>query len=541
MSTPLTEPTTMSTAAVSPDKPEALHHVEHSVAEGDDLTSKKQHSSFFEEFNASEHRLRFRDVARKYPKIIWWSFFWCMCAVGWGFDTQVNGAMVGVPAFRKFYGYEEDGLAIIPANWLTAFNVVSSVGQFFGGFLCSYISDRIGRKPSLSIGVLIATGAIFGETFSTTRAAFVVSKLILGVGVGFYLTLGPITCSEIAPTVLRGLSTAGVNLGIAVGQLVSNSVIRGFGNRQDTWAFKGPFLVQLVFSVFLFVGSLVSPESPWYLIRAHKIDEARKTLQYLYGSEAEAEEKLLAIIRTTEEETRLQEASYASAFRGTDKLRTWISIGVFACQHAVGIIFVLSFSTYFFQLAGLETSKALDLGVGVTACGVGGNICSWFIINRFGRRPIFLIGMVGCTVLLLLIGILDVVPTDAAKWIQSALTVVYSFVYFLTIGAVAFVLLGEVSSLALRARTTALATATQAIFGIIMFFAVPYMVNPDAGNLKGKVGFVFGGLSAFASVGCFFYIPELRGRTYSEIDAMFTHRVPPRQMGTYKFEDDASP
>jgi len=69
-----------------------------------------------------------------------------------------------------------------------------------------------------------------------------------------------------------------------------------------------------------------------------------------------------------------------------------------------------------------------------------------------------------------------------------------------------------------------------------MNFAVPYMVNPDKANLKGKVGFVFGGLSAAATVWSFFYIPELKGRTFDEIDEMFDKRVAPRQMGTYTMQ-----
>ena len=101
----------------------------------------------------------------------------------------------------------------------------------------------------------------------------------------------------------------------------------------------------------------------------------------------------------------------------------------------------------------------------------------------------------------------------------------------------AFVILGETSSAQLRARTTALATATQAVFGIAMNFAIPYMVNPDKANLKGKVGFVFGGLAAIASVGAFFYVPELKGRTFGEIDTMFSDRVPPRKMGSYQIEE----
>ena len=191
-------------------------------------------------------------------------------------------------------------------------------------------------------------------------------------------------------------------------------------------------------------------------------------------------------------------------------------------------------STYFFELAGLPTANAFNLGVGVTACGVFGNFCSWFTINSFGRRKIFLLGMAALTVILFLIGIMDVVPTGAAKWVQSALTVIYAFVYFLTIGAMAFAILGETSSSALRAKTTALATATQAVFGIVMNTAIPYMVNPDEANLKGKVGFVFGGLALLATVGSFFYVPELKGRTFLEIDTMFLDRVPPRKMGNHQ-------
>ncbi|KAH6689914.1 general substrate transporter [Plectosphaerella plurivora] len=486
--------------------------------------------------NQREHEMTLGFVAKNHPKIIWWSFFWCMCAVGWGYDTQINGAIVGIPAFREFYGFNLDGHWVIPANWLTAFNVVSSVGQFFGGFACSYISDRLGRKRSLTVGVIVVTGGIIGETLSASRPAFVVSKLILGVGVGFYLTLGPTTCSEMAPTVLRGMSTAGVNLGIAVGQLLSNGAMAGLGERNDTWAFRGPFLTQLAFSAFLFIGSLLSPESPWYLVRSGNIKGARSALQTLYGKNTDIEPKLDTMIKTVEEEAKLSPPSYASAFKGTDRARTLISMGVFCCQHLVGIIFVIHFSPYFFQLAGLDTRQSLDLGVGVTACGVAGNICSWFLIPWFGRRPIFNGGMVACTTLLLLIGIMDVVPTGAAQWAQSSITVVFSFVYFLTIGAIAFVLLGEVSSLVLRARTVALATATQAIWGLIMYFAVPYMVNPDAGNLGGKVGFIFGGISIITTALAFLYIPELKGRTPSEIDALFEARVPPRKMGSYNLD-----
>ncbi|KAJ5758457.1 hypothetical protein N7520_005613 [Penicillium odoratum] len=484
---------------------------------------------------SAEHDLTLRYIARHHPAILWWCFYWAMAAVGWGFDAQINGAMISVAAFRRDFGHIVDGEAVLPADWQIAFNTVSSVGQFFGGFICSWISDRIGRKGSLLIGLTFATGGIFGEVFSTSNGAFVVSKLILGLGLGFYLTLAPLATSEIAPVVLRGIASAGCNLGIAVGQLLSNAVIKAFGERTDNWAYRGPFAVQLAFCLFLAVGLIFAPETPWYLAHKKKTVEAKSSIRRLYGSAVDADLKFAVLEATIAEEaaSTAEKPSLLSCFKGTDRLRTMISIGVFVCQHFAGIIFVLGYSTYFFQLAGLDTSNSFDLGVGVTACGVAGNLCSWFVVNSFGRRKVFLSGMCILTALLLLIGIMDVVPTGAAKWTQAAATVIYAFFYFATIGAMAFAILAETSSTSLRASTMSLATATQAVMGIAMNFAIPYMVNPDEANLKGKVGFIFGGLSLIATMWSFFYVPELAGRTFEEIDRMFALRVPIRKMKKY--------
>lgn len=146
----------------------------------------------------------------------------------------------------------------------------------------------------------------------------------------------------------------------------------------------------------------------------------------------------------------------------------------------------------------------------------------------------FVWGMAILSTMLIVIGILDLIPTGAAKWVQAAITVVWAFVYFFTIGAVAFAILGETSSASLRAPTAALATATQAVMGIAMNFAIPYLVNPDEANLKGKVGFIFGGLGALGTIWAFFFVPELKGRTFREIDMMFQNRVPPRAMGKHQ-------
>lgn len=235
---------------------------------------------------------------------------------------------------------------MIPASWLTAFNVLSSPGQLIGGFLCSYLADRFGRRNALLAGLLFCTGGTVGQLVATTRGAFLGSKIVLGLGLGFYLTLGPMVTSEITPVVLRGIATAGVNLGIAVGQLLSNSVIAGFGNRSDRWAYRGPFAFQLVFALVLFVGFFYAPESPGYLVKSGKSEQATNALKSLWGPNVDIQAKLAALeITIACESLSKGELSILDCFKGTNLLRTMISMGVFVCQHAVGIVFVLGYSS----------------------------------------------------------------------------------------------------------------------------------------------------------------------------------------------------
>ena len=97
----------------------------------------------------------------------------------------------------------------------------------------------------------------------------------------------------------------------------------------------------------------------------------------------------------------------------------------------------------------------------------------------------------------------------------------------------AFAIFCEVSATRVRSKTVAVATAAQALVGIIMTVAIPYLINPDAADLGGKLGFFFGGLSIPCLVWCYFRVPELKGRTYEELDLMFERKVPTKAFGKY--------
>jgi hypothetical protein len=202
------------------------------------------------------------------------------------------------------------------------------------------------------------------------------------------------------------------------------------------------------------------------------------------------------------------------------------------------------------------------MGVGFLAVGFVGTLLSWVLLIWFGRRAIYNFGLACLVVLLLIIAILDCAPhylsRPALSWTQAALLLVWNFCYDFSVGPVCFVILCEVSATKVRSKTIAVATAVQAALGIVMTIAIPYLINPDQANARGKVGFFFGGLAAISLVWAYFRVPETKGtdltgkkisfsktladsatligRTYEELDIMFAKGVRTKDFKNYQVE-----
>jgi MFS transporter, SP family, general alpha glucoside:H+ symporter len=120
------------------------------------------------------------------------------------------------------------------------------------------------------------------------------------------------------------------------------------------------------------------------------------------------------------------------------------------------------------------------------------------------------------------------------RYVVQSKTIFCHLLTVSSVGPVAYAIFCEVSATRVRSKTIAVATAVQAIIGIIMTVAIPYLINPAEANLRGKLGFFFGGLSLPCLVWCYYRIPEMKDRTYEELDIMFERKVPTREFGKYK-------
>ncbi|KAH0133086.1 putative maltose permease, partial [Aureobasidium melanogenum] len=485
----------------------------------------------------SEHELGFWKGVKLYPKAVFWSAFFCIAVIMAGFDPQLVSSFYALPAFQKKYGQLYEGEYIIPAPWQTGLGMGNAVGQLVGALACGWPLERFGRKRTLAACCYWSIAWIFMQFFSNNLTILCIGEIFAGLGYGFYVVIAPVYASDVCPLALRGVLTASVNLAFVIGQFIAQGTAAGVESRSDSLAYKLPFAIQWIWPVVLLIGLCFAPESPYWLVRQGRRDDAKHALEKLTSKRDRPDlEAMLVLIEETDLLEREYEASttYLDCFKGTNLRRTEICTMVYLIQ-VIGGNPLIGYATYFFEQAGLASADAFNMGVGNTALGFVGTCLSWPLMLKFGRRTIYNCGMVVMTVILFTIGFLDIPRHNTgAIWAQATLMDIWTFVYQMTVGPICFVLICEVSSTRLRGRTIAIATAVQSLFGIVFTIGMPYMLSSDEGNWKGKAGYLFGAISVACLVWCWFRLPETFGRTFQELDIIFEHKVSARKFASYE-------
>lgn len=400
--------------------------------------------------------------------------------------------------------------------------------------------EWFGRKITFGACVILTTGFVFIQFFARSLPVLLAGELLGGLVLGSYAVIAPTYASEVCPVPLRGVLTSYTNLCFVMGQLIANGVLAGTVNIDSHWAYSAPFAIQWVWPLIILVLWPFAPESPYWLVRKGKTEAAEKCLKRLLSKNTDVRGTLGLIIETDRLEQELEAGSrYLDCFKPVNIRRTEIAVGVYTIQVLSGI-YLVGYSTYFFELAGLATDKAFDMSVGFLAVGFVATCFSWFLLTRFGRRIIYNVGLTCLIVLLIIIGILDCIPGYDNKpglaWTQASLMIVWNFCYDFSVGPVCFVIISEISATKVRSKTIAVATAVQALVAIAMTVAIPYMFNPDQANIRGKIGFFFGGLAVLCLLWSYFRVPESSGRTYEELDIMFSRGVRTRDFKKYRIE-----
>ncbi|RWA09141.1 hypothetical protein EKO27_g5973 [Xylaria grammica] len=500
-----------------------------------DLEEKLGHDALFEAKQATddEHAQTLLQALRENRKAVVWSILISMTIIMEGYDTILIGNFFAYPEFNKKFGayYGPEKGYQVAGPWQTGLNQASTAGAIVGGLLNGYIASRWGYRWVMigSLGVL--NFFILVVFLSNSVQVLLVGQILCGLCWGVFATLAPAYASEVCPTNLRGYLTTYVNLCWAIGQLLAAGVLTACLTIDDEWGYRIPFAVQWAWPIPLMVVCYLAPESPWWLVRAERLEQAKRSLERLSGGKTDEQinNQIAMMVHTNKVEAEeTVGASYIDCFKGVNLRRTEIVCVVFAGQILSGSSFAYT-PTYFFTSAGLPTDSSFYLGLGAKGFALTGTILSWVLISRWGRRTLYLSGMGMLSLILLLIGILNVSAGTRALWPSGGLCVLWLFIYSLTIGPLAYSIISETSSVRLRPLSVVLARVSYQVVNIISQFLNTYMINPVEWNWSGKSGFFWGGTAFLVFTWSYFRLPEIKGRTYEELDILFMKKVSARK------------
>jgi SP family general alpha glucoside:H+ symporter-like MFS transporter len=476
-----------------------------------------------------------------YPKAIFWSILISTCIVMEGYDISLVNNFYAFPQFNEKYGERlPNGDYEVSAPWQAGLSNGVQCGEIIGLFINGYVSERFGYRWTVMTCLVLVAG--FTTIFFTAQniQTLLVAEILCGIPWGIFQTITITYASEVCPIPLRGYLTTYINFCWGLGQEIGIGVIYSMLDRKDEWAYRIPYGLQWMWPLPLIIGIYFAPESPWWLVRKGKTSEAKDSLLRLTSlnreTDFDADETIAMMVHTTALEEKITAgASYWDCFRGVDRRRTEIVCMVWAIQNLSGNSFS-NYSTYFLKQAGLTTRRSYGFALGQYAINMAGVFGAWGLMTfGIGRRTLYLYGLCGLCTMLFILGFLGLVPEsnrEKGALATGSIMVVWSLIYQLTVGTVAYSLVGELSSRRLQIKTVVLGRNLYNVVGIINAVLTPYMLNPTAWDWSNYAGFFWGGICFLCVIYTYFRLPEPNGRTFAELDVLFERKISARKFAS---------
>ncbi|KAL2848406.1 general substrate transporter [Aspergillus pseudoustus] len=473
------------------------------------------------------------------PRLITLFVFISLGALNFGFDNGWWACVLPLDAFIRYYA--PPGATQIPSSWQSAGTGTANAGLVLGCLIAGAIGNKLGRKRSIVLLVIIALLGMVIQNAIQNYWAVMVGRMVNAMSMGIEANVIPTYMAELAPPSVRGALVSFYQFWQFIGVLLA--VLTVLGSRDtlpenSQWAFRTVMVVQLFIPILLLGAVFFFPESPRWLLQRGRREEAKNALLFIragsdsdssVSSSVDTELDLLAsAIR--EQADHHAATSYRDCFRGSNGRRTFIAAGVQVMQQLQGNSFFSSYALLY--MAQLGISDPLTAQPGRVACGLAGIIVGFVLLDRVGRRPLMLACSVGNWVTIWLSSGLSSwmmntsAPEDGAV-VRVCLACVLLWMVFNSLGwgSCVWIVTSEVPTLQLRERTVSIATSCSFLAVLLISYINPF-VQYDPGNLGARVGFVYGAFSLLSIAFVYFCLPECSGRNFEELDEMFQAGVP---------------
>lgn len=431
-----------------------------------------------------------------------------------GFDTAVvNGAII---ALTKAFN---------ASSWLTGLAVsLALLGSALGAFCAGQIADRYGRVKAMLIAAGLFTIGALGSGFAFGIWDFIFWRLLGGIAVGIASVIAPAYIAECSPAEMRGrlgsLQQLAIVLGIFVALLSDYSIAALAGSAElpflfgiDAWRWM--FLTAAIPAVIYGMAAWTIPESPRYLIAQGREQEAAIILTKIVDSNVSSK---IADIRKTILKDRKPHLSDLFGKSGRLLPIVWIGIGLSVLQQFVGINVIFYYSSVLLRAVGFSEQDSLKLTIITGVVNIITTLIAITFIDKFGRKPLLLVGSIGMTVTLgtltLIFGNATLDASGNPTLIGSAGIIalvaanLYVFCFGFSWGPVVWVLLGEMFNNKIRTSALSIAAAVQWIANFVVSTTFPPLLQYFG------LGVAYGLYTIAAAISIFFvafFIKETKG------------------------------
>jgi len=430
-------------------------------------------------------------------------FLACTAATGgllFGFDIAIiSGAG---PFLTRHFELGDFGLGVAFSSLLFG----CAVGAAFAGRL----SDRYGRRY-----VLLWIAMLFALTSVATAIAwdfpsFLAARFIGGLAVGAVSLVSPMYISEVAPAAVRGRLGALYQMSIVTGILVSyciNYLLHDIGADNWRWMFGTGVIPSVIFFALL----LRAPETPRFLLMAGRRDEARAVMARI-GESLDATSSAGAANSST------NRRSWRELFQPGVRRAVFVGFWLAILIHFSGINTVIDYAPMIFQSAGWELDAALLSTFVVGIANFVFTLVSFWTIDRYGRRPLYIAGSLGMAVALAALTV-SVLLGRFEGTMALVLILAYLAFFASCIGPVFWTLVPEIFPTRVRGTAMTVPVLTQWVANAVVVLLFPAALNQLG---QAPTFAILGAVSLAQALFTWRFVPETKNRTLEQIEKFWT-------------------
>ncbi|EFZ01301.2 General substrate transporter [Metarhizium robertsii ARSEF 23] len=430
-----------------------------------------------------------------------------------GYDQGVMSGIITGPHFIDYFDHPSKA-------HVGTMVAILEIGAFISSLVVGRVGDIIGRRRTILYGscIFFVGGAL--QTLASSMAMMMVGRIIAGVGVGMLSTIVPVYQSEISPPHNRGKLACIEFSGNIIGYTTSVWVDYGCGFIDSNMSWRVPLFMQCVMGALLGLGSLIIVESPRWLLDNDHDEEGMVVIANLYGGGDIHDHKAREEYREIKMNVLLQrqegERTYSDMFKRYST-RVFIAMSAQALAQLNGINVISYYAPYVFESAGWVGHDA------VLMTGLNGityflsTIPPWYLVDRWGRRPILLSGAVAMTISLSLISYFIYLDVKWTPRMVVLFVMIYNAAFGYSWGPIPWLYPPEILPLSIRSKGASLSTATNWAFNWLVGEMTPILQE----WIKWRLYLVHAFFCTVSFVIVYFVYPETCGVRLEEMDSIF--------------------